>query len=346
MLTGGEPLLHSNLWALCDRLRERGHPHHAGHDRLLIAQHVDDDRRRTSTSSSSRSTAPPDVHDEHPPGARRLRSHRARPCACCATTRRARARSRARWCSDATHAGWCRRSRRFEAAGVDRLSFLAADVSSTAFNRPEPWTDRAARRNRAVARPTAAARRGDPRSRGAHAATASPRISRRRRRSRCGASTITTAALAGLRRVPGGALQRAVGIGGARSRKAAAPVLLSPAHMRRARTGARRVAQRTAAIAFRRALRRQAERHLSPLRVHAVAAVSATRVIEAIRTGRSLRRAVWSASWASRAHARAARASRDATSRLSQHARQWPRRAARGSPGRHRTARATVPVAD
>ena len=42
MLTGGEPLLHRNLWALCERLQALRHPHHAGDDRAADRRHAAD----------------------------------------------------------------------------------------------------------------------------------------------------------------------------------------------------------------------------------------------------------------------------------------------------------------
>jgi MoaA/NifB/PqqE/SkfB family radical SAM enzyme len=107
MLTGGEPLLHSNLWAFCERLRAEGIVLSLVTTGLLIEKHAARiaelmDEVVISIDGDAR------THDE----IRRVRGG----------------------FDPAT-------IRAVERTGVDRLSFLAADVTSSAFNRPEPWPE-------------------------------------------------------------------------------------------------------------------------------------------------------------------------------------------------------------
>ena len=100
MLTGGEPLLHGNLWALCDRLRQHGIRITLVTTGLLIAPHAVRDRRERRRGRASRSTGRRDVHDAIRRVTRRLR--RASPAASRRSTTRRRAcrtRSRDRSCS-------------------------------------------------------------------------------------------------------------------------------------------------------------------------------------------------------------------------------------------------------
>jgi len=138
MLTGGEPLLHSNLWALCDRLQQHGIAITLVTTGLLLAPHVDAiaatiDELVVSIDGDAA------IHDE----IRRVRggferisraigllnNHAARPRTI------ARAVVQRRNCARLVEA-----VQAIALIGVDRLSFLAADISSAAFNRPEPWS--------------------------------------------------------------------------------------------------------------------------------------------------------------------------------------------------------------
>jgi MoaA/NifB/PqqE/SkfB family radical SAM enzyme len=136
MLTGGEPLLHSNLWTFCERLRGEGivlslvttglliEPHASRIAELIdeVVISVDGDR---------------ETHDE----IRRVRgfdriaqgvaSLRAQPMPPTLIARSVVQRANFRSLASTIRA--------VEQLGVERLSFLAADVSSTAFNRPQPW---------------------------------------------------------------------------------------------------------------------------------------------------------------------------------------------------------------
>jgi MoaA/NifB/PqqE/SkfB family radical SAM enzyme len=137
MLTGGEPLLHGNLWKLCDRLHELGIEVTLVTTGLLISQHVDDIATSVDELVISLDGAA-DVHDD----IRRVRggfervargigllnnyASRPRTIARCVVQRR-------------NHAYLVQSIEAIRGTGVDRLSFLAADVGSTAFNRPQPW---------------------------------------------------------------------------------------------------------------------------------------------------------------------------------------------------------------
>jgi MoaA/NifB/PqqE/SkfB family radical SAM enzyme len=137
MLTGGEPLLHSNLWALCNRLRELDVSVTLVTTGLLLAPHVEAIASSIDELVIS-IDGEPAVHDE----IRRVRggfdriarglgllsNYRSRPrtIARCVVQRRNCARI-------------VQAITAIAAIGVDRLSFLPADISSIAFNRPEPW---------------------------------------------------------------------------------------------------------------------------------------------------------------------------------------------------------------
>jgi Fe-coproporphyrin III synthase len=138
MLTGGEPLLHRNLWTLCDMLRAEGIKLTLVTTGLLIGRHVDDLAARIDELVIS-IDGPPDVHDavrrvrggfdRLERGLGLLRNHRPRP--------RLVARSVVQ---RANHARLAETVTATRAAGADCLSFLAADLSSPAFNRPTPWS--------------------------------------------------------------------------------------------------------------------------------------------------------------------------------------------------------------
>ena len=138
MLTGGEPLLNRNLWALCEQLEAAGIRITLITTGLLvesrslaIARHVD-----TVVISLD---GPAEVHD----AIRRVKTGFARIAAGVVALRSAPSPPRliARsvvqqdnhlWLSETIAAAL--------AMGFDEISFLAADLSSSAFNRPEPWS--------------------------------------------------------------------------------------------------------------------------------------------------------------------------------------------------------------
>jgi MoaA/NifB/PqqE/SkfB family radical SAM enzyme len=139
MVTGGEPLLHRNLWALCDRLNGEGIRITLVTTGLLIATHARDLAQYVDDLVLS-IDGPPPVHDairrvpsaftRLEQGLVRLRGEVRRPqiTARCVVQRQ-------------NCALLLQTAQAICALGVDRLSFLAADVSSSAFNRLEPWPE-------------------------------------------------------------------------------------------------------------------------------------------------------------------------------------------------------------
>jgi MoaA/NifB/PqqE/SkfB family radical SAM enzyme len=137
MLTGGEPLLHSNLWAFCERLQREGIRLTLITTGLLIEPHA----RRIAELVDDVVVSidgPPDTHDS----IRRVRGGfnriargvaalRARPSPPAIGARCVLQKANYGVVDDTIRA--------VHAIGVDRVSFLAADVTSTAFNRIEPW---------------------------------------------------------------------------------------------------------------------------------------------------------------------------------------------------------------
>jgi MoaA/NifB/PqqE/SkfB family radical SAM enzyme len=137
MLTGGEPLLHSNLWALCDRLRREGIRITLVTTGLLLAPHAEGIAASMDEVVVS-IDGPPDVHDEirrvkegFHRVARGLQALQSQPCIPRTIVRSVVQR--------ANHARLPQTIEAVRRLGVDCLSFLAADVSSPAFNRPAPW---------------------------------------------------------------------------------------------------------------------------------------------------------------------------------------------------------------
>lgn len=139
MLTGGEPLLHRNLWALCSRLQALRIRITLVTTGLLIAQHAADIASVIDTVVISLD-GDRDVHD----AIRRVKGgfdriakgvmalHGEFP------TPRLIARSVVQRDNFAT---LDRTILAAQAMGFDEISFLAADVSSQAFNRQEPWSE-------------------------------------------------------------------------------------------------------------------------------------------------------------------------------------------------------------
>jgi MoaA/NifB/PqqE/SkfB family radical SAM enzyme len=144
MLTGGEPLLHRNLWALCDRLRQEGIRVTLVTTGLLVEPHADSIARAIDDLVVS-IDGPPDVHDEIrrvPHAFDRIAKGLRKVSTAASVGPTVIVRSVVQRLN---HACLSETTRAVHALGVDRLSFLAADVSSMAFNRPEPWD--AARRS-------------------------------------------------------------------------------------------------------------------------------------------------------------------------------------------------------
>lgn len=138
MLTGGEPLLHRNLWTLCSLLQSLRirvalvttglliEPHAtdiaASVDTVVISLDGDhethDAIRRVKGGFDRIARGVMALHGEHPT---------PRLIARC-VVQRANVHALSRTISAA------------QRMGFDEISFLAADLSSAAFNRPEPWS--------------------------------------------------------------------------------------------------------------------------------------------------------------------------------------------------------------
>lgn len=139
MLTGGEPLLNRNLWKLCEQLRACGIRITLVSTGLLIDNHADYIARHVDTVVVSLD-GPADIHD----AIRRINGGFDRIARGVSSLRvfssppRLIARSVVQRDNYAHLAETIAAARRM---GFDEISFLAADLASTAFNRPEPWDD-------------------------------------------------------------------------------------------------------------------------------------------------------------------------------------------------------------
>ena len=138
MLTGGEPLLHRNLWALCHQLQALRIRITLVTTGLLIDQHAADVAAYVDTVVISLD-GPPHVHDairrvkggfeRIAKGVMALRAQRPAPRLIARTVIQRDNAAAIDAVITAAHR-----------IGFDAISFLAADVSSPAFNRPEPWS--------------------------------------------------------------------------------------------------------------------------------------------------------------------------------------------------------------
>lgn len=137
MLTGGEPLLHRNLWALCSELQALRIRVTLVTTGLLLEPHAADVASYVDTVVISLD-GPSHVHDairrvkggfdRIAKGVGALRAQLPAP--------RLIARSVVQCDNAAAIDATINAAHRM---GFDEISFLAADVSSPAFNRPEPW---------------------------------------------------------------------------------------------------------------------------------------------------------------------------------------------------------------
>jgi len=137
MLTGGEPLLHSNLWAFCERLQREGIRLTLVTTGLLIEPHAHRIAELVDDVVVS-IDGPPETHDS----IRRVRGGFDRIARGVAALRAESSPPTivARSVLQKSNYGVVDDTiRAVEAIGVDRVSFLAADVTSTAFNRADPW---------------------------------------------------------------------------------------------------------------------------------------------------------------------------------------------------------------
>jgi len=138
LLSGGEPLMHPNLWALCASIRSLPARITLLSTGLLLARHARKivhhcDEVIVSLDGSKevhdRIRRVPNAFDELEEGVKALRS--ARPgypvSARCVLQR-------------LNYGDLPNIIETAKQVGLDRVSFLAADLSSTAFNRPDGWT--------------------------------------------------------------------------------------------------------------------------------------------------------------------------------------------------------------
>jgi MoaA/NifB/PqqE/SkfB family radical SAM enzyme len=138
MLTGGEPLLHRNLWSLCSELQALRIRITLVTTGLLIGQHAAEVASYVDTVVISLD-GPRDVHD----AIRRVKGGFDRiakgvtALGAADPAPRLIARTVVQRDNVAAIDGVVAAAHRM---GFDEISFLAADVSSAAFNRPEPWS--------------------------------------------------------------------------------------------------------------------------------------------------------------------------------------------------------------
>lgn len=137
MLTGGEPLLHRNLWNLCARLQDMGCRVTLVTTGLLLERHVDDIASHVDQLVVS-IDGPADVHDR----IRRVSNGFSRIARGLDLLRNRAQRPETTARCVVQQMNFTRLAHTVQATreiGLDRVSFLPADVSSTAFNRPQRW---------------------------------------------------------------------------------------------------------------------------------------------------------------------------------------------------------------
>jgi MoaA/NifB/PqqE/SkfB family radical SAM enzyme len=137
MLTGGEPLLHSNLWRLCERLRRERIRLTLVTTGLLLTPHARAIGELIDEVFVS-IDGPPVIHDairRVPGGYRRI--------AAGITALRGQSQCPRLFARSVVqkenYRALAETIRAVENSGVDGISFLPADVTSSAFNRPQPW---------------------------------------------------------------------------------------------------------------------------------------------------------------------------------------------------------------
>lgn len=138
MLTGGEPLLNRDVWALCEQLQASGIRVTLVTTGLLIERHAAAIARHADTVVISLD-GPREAHD----AIRRVKGGFARIARGIVALRSAPRAPRLIARSVVQRDNYAYLSETIAAAltmGFDEISFLAADVSSPAFNRPEPWS--------------------------------------------------------------------------------------------------------------------------------------------------------------------------------------------------------------
>jgi MoaA/NifB/PqqE/SkfB family radical SAM enzyme len=137
VLSGGEALLHSHLWELCDHLRAAGIGITILSTGLLLRRHAADLVQRCDDVVVSLD-GPQPIHDQ----IRNIPRAYAKLAEGVAAVKAADARVAVTARCTVQRANYAALRATVAAAqelGLDRISFLAADVSSEAFNRPEGW---------------------------------------------------------------------------------------------------------------------------------------------------------------------------------------------------------------
>jgi Fe-coproporphyrin III synthase len=139
LLTGGEPLMHPNLWALCAALHELPARITLLSTGLLLERHAPEIIRHAdevivsldgSRKVHDRIRGIPDVYQKLADGVAALRRRSPRfPVSARCVVQRLNFPDLPNIITAAHE------------LGLDSISFLAADVSSSAFNRPEGWAD-------------------------------------------------------------------------------------------------------------------------------------------------------------------------------------------------------------
>ena len=142
VLSGGEALMHSNLWLLCELLKSAERDaDHAAVDRVCCSRRTPRNIVRWCDEVIVSVDGSREVHD----AIRRIPRAFDRLAEGVAALREPASRAipsaAAASCSARTSAICPKIIDAAHAIGLDRISFMAADVSSTAFNRPTPWDE-------------------------------------------------------------------------------------------------------------------------------------------------------------------------------------------------------------
>jgi MoaA/NifB/PqqE/SkfB family radical SAM enzyme len=139
VLSGGEPLLHSRLWSLCDHLRAADIGITILSTGLLLERHAVELVKRCDDVVVSLD-GPQPIHD----AVRNIPRAFERLASGVAAVKAADSRVQVTGRNTVQRANFTALRATVRAAreiGLDRISFLAADVSSDAFNRPDGWDE-------------------------------------------------------------------------------------------------------------------------------------------------------------------------------------------------------------
>jgi Fe-coproporphyrin III synthase len=138
-LSGGEALMHSNLWSLCAAFKQMGTKISLLSTGISLAAHAADVVRYCDDVILSLDGSP-EVHDKirNIPGAFEKLSNGVKTLKAIDPAFKVTARCVIQRLNFLDFTGIIKTARQL---GVSQISFLPADVSSSAFNRPEPWND-------------------------------------------------------------------------------------------------------------------------------------------------------------------------------------------------------------